>query len=120
MKSFILIALSLVPFSAFATSRTPEVYCVTQDGTIEVRVFNDTNSERLSEVGIFNGTGYDKVAGATVARRDASDSVNYLGEDFGLSIEMDKVVKDGLRGKLYFDTAANPEPVVMVCRLAVK
>lgn len=116
MKSLLFTVLALTQFSAFATSRTPEVYCVAQDGSVDVSIFNDVNRERESEVRVFTGEGFKKFSTTTVARRDVSESVNFLGEDFGLSIDQSKVVKDGFSGKLY--SSYSDEAILVVCRLS--
>ena len=117
MKKILIAVLAFAALSAHA-SRTPEAYCVSKDGMIEVKIFNDTSREREAEVSHFNGTSFMKSADSSVMRKDTSTSVNFLGEDFGLSIELEKPLRDGFHGNLNFSSTSYAEPVVMICRLS--
>lgn len=117
MKSIIVAALALIQVSAYATSRTPETYCVSVDGQVSVAVYSD-RAEREADVSLFNGQAFEKVSGRSVSRRDVSQTINYLGRDFGLSVELSKSFKSGFKGNLYLSSTSYSEPVTMICSLS--
>ena len=117
MKKILIVVFALAQFSAHA-SRTPETYCVAKDGSVEVKIFNDTNRGLETEVSLYDGAGFVKASDSYVLRKDTSDSVNYISEELGLSINTTKSSGNNFRGTLNLASDNGTNPIAMTCRLS--